>query len=357
MKHSIFKSTFIVFILGLICLELGARLAPNAPERLSEHQYRNSTPLRAWPEYTSRAHSDNGVILIGNSQALGQEFSDVTKIYPYQLSKELAKDDISFQNWSISGMRVDQLEWFAMQAAKLKPKLLVFSVSASTINPIKSYRFTTDATDLNLSVAEVSNLTNLSGNFFARDFELKDWLIRFLKRHSYFLRSRTEWFDFLAEDVNGKQHKSLFGHKRLNTALINLDQTNIEEPQAGQARFIQNNYSAERWARQFNHQNLPTFKIYFENLNRLANKYDFNVLWVWMPFAHSDSTQALARGMGLYFNEACKIVRDHGQQCIDLRDSIDSNHFVSRDISSHLSAQGHTEYAELLLPIINDAIH
>jgi hypothetical protein len=356
-KLTIFKSAFVLFAIGLILLELGARLAPNAPERLSDHQYRNSTPLRGWPEYTSRMPSDGGVILIGNSQSLGQEFSDVSKIYPYQLSQELAKQDISFQNWSISGARVDQLEWFAMQAAKLKPKLLVFSVSASTINAIKSYRFTTDATDLNLSIGEVSNLSKLSGNFFTRDFEVKDWLIRFLKRHSYFLRSRTEWFDYLASNAKEKHHKALFGHRRIHVARENLDLADIEEPQAGEARFMQNRYSADRWARQFRHQNLPTFKIYFENLSKLAEKQDFKILWVWMPFAQSDSTQALGEGMGLYFKDACDIVHANNHVCIDLRNSIGPSNFVSHDISSHLSAQGHSEYAKLLLPIIKDAVH
>lgn len=350
------KSTFTFLIIALVLVEVGLRLMATRDEKMSDHQLRNSTLLRGWPEYTSRSNSDNGVILIGNSQAIGQEFHDTDKIYASAINTRLNDLGFTFQNWSISGLRIDQMEMLILKAIQQKPRLIVFSLAASNINNHKLYEYTRDITDLHLTLSEPSNLSELPNNFFFDTFHIKDWLIGFFQRYSAIGRSRIDLFDSVAEGSHSKKHKFLFGHKRSQRALINVDRIEISARKRN-IRPLQAPMTADIWERQFESQRLPTFEAFYKHLEKRLEKHDIKLLWVWMPFAEREDTKPLLAGMQRFYKRVCNTIQLSQHDCYDLSGSVNNDYFLSADVSSHLTEQGHKEYAAKLMPIIENAVH
>lgn len=350
------QSPFVYFAAILFIVEIAARALYSPDESLAAHNLRNTTPLRGWPEYTQRQGDTGEVILIGNSQALGQEFGDVESIYTSRLDTELGKEGIGFRNWSVSGLRTDQMEFMVMQAIQHKPHTLVFVAGPTNQSHYQKYLFTSDLTDLHLTVGDASIWPQLKQNFFARDLEIKDVLLRSWKLNTRIGRSRERLYDELAPLIDNHHHRHIFGHKRSKLALFSIDEREDDSPTIP-VRPLQNKMSAERWAEQFRQQRLPTFEQFYQHLSQRLDDHNIGLLWVWMPFALREDTDTLLAGMQQFYREACAIVTADGNTCIDLSESLSAAHFLSPDISSHLNRKGHRAFGEILAPIIKDAIH
>ena len=356
-----FQSPFVYFAVVLIAAELTVRMVYHPAAGLSEHNLRNATPLRGWPEYTARPTSSPAVILIGNSQAIGQEFGDVTTLYSHHVSNGLAQQGMEFRNWSVSGLRTDQTEFLLLRALRQQPRLIVVVAAPSNLSHFNHYQFTGDLTDLHLTVGDPATWGTVWNHFFARDLKYHDLLLRSWQLNTRIGRSRDYLYDQLAAITPNYYHRHVFGHKRSKLALLSVDQRPTDSAPLA-VRPIQNKMNAERWATQFREQRLPTLKVFYRHLLHRIDQTDgasdgTQLLWVWMPFALRDDTDTLLAGMQIFYQEACALIIADGHACIDLSGALPADHFLSPDISSHLNRRGHKRFGEILLPLIQDAIH
>ena len=175
---------------------------------------RNPSALRGWPEYLQGQTLPDvkRVAIIGNSQSTTWELEQ-DEIYVAFLRKRFldAGLSVAIENWSVDGLRSDQIELLMAQAIARSMDLVVISVSLSNINISREFRFDRHAADLDLLVANPEVWPWLDKTHSLAEISLEQKFWRRLQLLSALARSRTSIHDQFALWIPVKYHRDVFG--------------------------------------------------------------------------------------------------------------------------------------------------
>ena len=355
------KSSAIFWFLLFVCLaEIGARFASPYSDIIAEARpyLRNPLPYRGWPEYVSVTAGRYDLVLLGNSQAVGIEYPIADDIYSSQLATLLRGNnpEVVLHNWSVVGLRHHQLELLALKAVERRQKLLIFVVSLNNFGSVTERSIVKDPTDIPELLGDFSLFPDILRSQLAVSAKLDSAILSAIRRQSALARSRTRFFDFIAQRLPRRHQAMVFGHRRSTRAMTPISQRK-EVAMAQQVTPMQVRMSKQRWINQLRTKQLIQARTLYRNVSRVLDESHSKMVWIWMPFALREDTRHILEAMQVVHQEFCQNLRADGVTCMDLSDGIAPEFFISPDLSSHLSKPGHKAMAALMEPIILDAIH
>ncbi len=323
---------------------------------------RNPTPDRFWPEYTTcGSEADSRLaVLIGASQAIGPEYVDPADIYFTQLRDNLRIDlpELDFRNWSVSGIRADQVELLSRQAIRCGISELVLVLSPINFDQLRNFHPGGDATDILLLAGDPALWRLLRHSL---TLERMDWSTFFgatLSRNLALVRSRQLVWDHVAEDLPRAHHRPLFGHQRHNDSLKSYAEMGIDLPErrvAANAVLPAGSINARQWAVTFERHRMPTFERVYQSLQRRLKRAGARLTWVWSATNVLGMHPDLQREARDLQRLLCDRIRGDGWTCVDLSESLENRHFRVGNIASHFNQAGHAEFARLMTPVLRDA--
>ncbi len=358
------RTTLVLFLVLLLLAEIiVANLNPYRRYSTASETPRNPLPLRGWPEYLREGAgtSDVNVAIISNSQGVGLELADPAGVYSHLLEQRLVGRgrDINVENWSVSGLRSDQVELLSMTAAHRQLDLLVIVTEIKSIDIAGTTRLGANADDLDLVAGNPVYWPMIRNSPLLQDTDWDDLLRRFFTLNSAIVRLRPYAMDRLAAVLPPALHHSVFGHRRSRYALSPTagPQTNRGSDTPRDTGTSVVGIPAGDWERQFRRNRVPTFEMLFRSIHPRLRDADTALLWIWMPIYPGEVTSALRRGGRPVYRDLCAKMSSAGVQCVDMTESLPAASFVTASASSHLNPAGHQAMAELLLPLIEDAIY
>ena len=348
---------WVVFFLVAAELALRSWITwPNAD--ISPPHYRNDFPYRGWPEYVSQREDHKDLILIGNSQGVGVEFSDRESIYAHRLYREIRRhdDELRLHNWSQTGVMTHQIGILTASALAGKPHALILVVSLTNFNKSAAGVLHRDATDVSLLLGTELMGTRWSGIPGLERSRTDDKLLTLFQSVSDIGRSRELLLDIAAGRVERRLHRFVFGVRRMQ----NTQRALKDRPVSVTRRInrpLQVPMTHDHWDRQFREQQYPVLENYYDWLQPRLRDAGTRLIWVWMPHGNLGREGAALSAMTPVKAEFCGRLRADGHSCTDLHGQMSAEDFAHDDISSHLSRSGHARMADLMMPVILDALH
>lgn len=364
MTSRLFRSPFFWFLLVLAAFEICAFLAlPYRDHPRAAQVNRNPTPLRGWPEYLGGDNPADKdlVVLVGTSQGLGLEMADDSGLFFSRLRRELAAThpDIVLENWSIAGLRTDQLELISLQAVKRRASLVVFLLSLGNIDEDWRFRLDMDAADVDLLAGDPRLWPWMSDTALFERTTYHDFLLRALLLNSNLARSRIAVLDAAAGEVPRDRHRAVFGAVRPAYARRPIA---AGQPQQRPIRI--NSLSSrglsrppEYFERQYRRRRMPVFEALYPGLRERFGHAGIDVVWIWTPLAASGFEDTLLAAAEPIHRDICRRMQSDGWQCLDRSRALPLDHFLVGDLASHLNEKGHEALARILTPIVADAVH
>lgn len=367
------RSPFFWLLLLLLFAELTATLInPYNDVPYAADVSRNPTPLRGWPEYLRAkpaTTNEQNVAIISNSQGAGKEMGSPESLYTALLEKDFKSSDhkLNIENWSLAGLRSDQIALLSMVAAERQLDLLVIIAEIKSLDVAGSTRLGANSDDLDLVAGNTSLWPEIRLSLLLGKTKRDELLHRFLLLNTNLVRLRPHLLDMLAEKMPTATHKLIFGHRRSQKALksVNTSEKNPTEPdppliQKTRPRQDPVNYitvPTSTWQKQFERNRLPTFHKLYPGLQQRLSDVGTKLLWIWMPVYPGASTLALREGAAPTYSNICKEIQVSGVSCIDFTNSLPVDVFITLSTSSHFNAAGHKAMSELLRPVIENALY
>lgn len=359
------RSAFFWFLLFVGLVEATAFLAsPYRDHPQAASVNRNPTPLRAWPEYLSgnTAPGKDLVVLIGTSQGIGLEFSDDRRIFFSRLKRNMVRErpGVALENWSVAGLRSDQLEMLSLQAVERRASLVVFLVSLGNIDEDWRFRLDIDAADIDLLAGDPALWHMLPGTAVFDQVHYHDVLYRALLKNSHTGRSRIAVLDTVAEYLPVAQHRAAFGAARPRNARLTVAER--LETRDGGIRFNSQfpdalNRPAGYYEKQYRRRRLPVFDAVYAGLRERFREAGIDMLWIWTPLAARGFEDTLLAGARPIQRDICRRIEADGWRCLDMTRVLPLDHFITGDMASHLNDKGHEALARKLTPAVVDAVH
>ncbi len=347
---------------ALLLAEVAARIWVAGHVVEAGDSLRNPTPDRFWPEYTACNSSPGSrlAVLIGASQAIGPEYVDPADIYFTQLRNALRGDqpDLDFRNWSVSGIRADQIELLGRQAIRCGASELVLVLSPINFDQLRNFHPGSDGSDIMLLAGDPALWRLLRHSLTLERMEFGSLAQATLARNLALVRSRQLAWDHLAEVLPPEHHKSLFGHRRRDDALKSYADVGSDLPErrvAANALLPEGSINARQWAVTFERHRMPTFDRVYRTLHRRLKRAGVRLTWVWSATNVVDMHPELQREAGRVQQRLCERIRGDGWTCVDLSESLDPGHFRAGSIASHFNRAGHERFARLMTPVLRDA--
>lgn len=359
------RSPFFWFLLVVAALELCTFVTlPYRDHPQAAQVNRNPTPLRAWPEYLSGdSPADKDlVVLISTSQGLGLELPDDREIFFSGLRRRLAAThpDIVLENWSIAGLRTDQLELLSLQAAERRASLVVFLLSLGNIDEEWRFRLDVDAADLDLLAGDINLWPWMSDTALFGRTPYHDFLLRALLLNSSLGRSRIAVLDAVAERLPRERHRAVFGAVRPVNARLTIPARlqQQDDPIRFNSLFSRGpSRPAEYFERQYRRRRMPVFDAIYPGMQERFEHAGIDAVWIWTPLAAKGFQDTLLTGAAPLHREICRRMESDGWTCLDKTRALPLDHFLVGDIASHLNKKGHEALARILTPIVADAVH
>jgi hypothetical protein len=297
------------------------------------HSYdvsRNPNYRRAWPAFTEprpRGADEKLVILISNSQGFAHELEDESLIYAHLLEEQLNKtgsgNRVTIANWSLGGVSGPEMLVLAARAVGHEPDLLMLVTHS---NPFSYKRL---EQPLSFYLSDVGLLAYTQ----PVRLRLPSW---FLRKHWVY-----DPATFLGAHSGLVRWRNTFTEQRHRRWLI--------APKSGEPRNKPRKLYSAPEVRGSGQRLLAAWVDVFRE-----DRPDTPVLMVNMPLSQPSWTpQAWARLQK--FGRAMQGLAESnpGVTAIDAIDAIDPAMFLTR---THLSARGHAEFAEYLLPTVADRL-
>ena len=329
---------------------------------------RNPLPLRGWPEFL-RAGSDSegstNLAIISNSQGVGKEIGSAESTYPALLEQNFreAGRNINIENWSLSGLRTDQIELLSMVAAQRQIDLLIIVTGIKSLDIAGSTRLGANSDDLDLVAGNTSLWPEILSSQVLHGTKWDDLLLREITLGSDIVRLRPYLLDLLAAAIPPADHPLVFGRRRSQRALesINLEAAKptksqgssvVREP--GKSAIT---VPAATWYKQFRRNRVPTFHALFPGLSHRLTNSKTKLVWIWMPVYPGANTADLRQGAAPVYSIICDEITVAGVTCLDLTNSLPADAYATLSASSHFNMQGQQAMTNLLYPVIDRALH
>lgn len=329
---------------------------------------RNPLPLRGWPEFLRagpESLDSTNLAIISNSQGVGKEVGSAERTYPALLEKSFrdAGRNINIENWSLSGLRTDQIELLSMVAAERQFDLLMIITEIKSLDISGSTRLGANSDDLDLVAGTSALWPGIFSSQVLLEIKWDDLLLRNMTLSSNIVRLRPYLLDLLAQEIPSAGHLLLFGHRRSQRALesINLE---IMAPANKTVISIAREpiksaitVPAAIWEKQFRRNRLPTFHALFPGLYHRLSHSRTKLLWIWMPVFPGDNTADLREGAAPVYSIMCDEITAAGARCLDLTNSLPADAYATLSASSHFNLPGQQAMSHLLYPVIERALH
>lgn len=329
---------------------------------------RNPLPLRGWPEFLRagpESLDSTNLAIISNSQGVGKEVGSAERTYP-ALLEQIFRDaglKINIENWSLSGLRTDQIELLSMIAAQRQIDLLVIVTEIKSLDIYGSTRLGANSDDLDLVAGESSLWPEILSSQVLNEIRWDDLLLRNITLKCNIVRLRPYLLDLLAQEVPPANHSLVFGHRRSQRALESINHA-VANPAKSQVSSVVREAGksaitvpATTWEKQFRRNRLPTFQALFPSLQHRLTGSKKKLLWIWMPIYPGDNTADLRKGAAPVYSIMCDEITAAGASCLDLTDSLPADAYATLSASSHFNLQGQQAMTNLLYPVIERALH
>jgi len=358
------RSPFFWFLALLLCGEVVASIyAPYRHLPTASETARNPLPLRGWPEHLRPGDGVRAanVAIVSNSQGVGMEVADPQDLYPHHLEQafKATGHDVNIENWSVSGLRSDQIELLSMVAAERAMDLLVIVTEIKSLDVTGSTRLGANSDDLDLVAGHARFWPAILSSRLLGETRWDELLHRFLAVNSGIVRLRHYALDLLAAILPLEDHVLVFGHRRSRYALDPVASRPVtpgsDLPREEGVSYI--TVPAGTWETQFRRNRVPTFDKLFPQLDERLRESGTKLVWTWMPIYPGASTADMRAGAEPVYRDLCTRMSRAGVRCLDLTDALPATAFVTASASSHLNRTGHRTMADLLLPTIDDALH
>lgn len=365
-RASILRSPWLWFALLLLGAEAVALAwVQRQPVELDGYR-RNATPLRNWPAYTAcRRDGDRPLaVLIGNSQAVGPEFADSNDIYVAMLQDRLAADglDVDLRNWSVNGLRTNQLELLSLKALRCGASSLIFVLSLPNITEMHDYRLVNHAADVDRLAGEPMLWPYLHGSLVAELASPNDFIMATMRRHVALLSAREHLLDRTASTLDRRAFHALTGHLRRPNSRLTLAERAERAEQDGNGRInlgfeFGSPVHADLWRRQIERERMPVFERVYANLDRRLERHDARLTWVWSATRAEGHELDLVEVADAFQRSICQRLTDDGRPCHDLTRAMPRESFFDVGLGSHFNRDGQRRFADLVYPIVRDALH
>lgn len=338
-------------LLLLVVLEVVATfLNPYRDAPTAAEYPRNAYFRRGWPEYLAN-NNPVDVILLGNSQSHGREIS-ADRIFPKLLDDRFSAGSppMKLESWAVYGRTPADLELLLMEAARRKPRLIVYLATLGdyAMGP-REYELGFSQHDTNLLIADPRLWPSLMGTRLLYHMTTDAFLHHLAAGSLDVVRLRAFALDNLASRMHPMEYRILMGHVRDEDNLI-YDWSADNTPQlAVEGGFrLRNPPSRETMNRR-----LYSLPLLLEDMERLTTDEKIPLLWVWQPVADGLLTPEQLREARRFYLLATQVLRNHGFRVVDLRDLIPKERFYT---VSHFDPEGHELMATALEPFILDAL-
>lgn len=359
-----FRSPLVWLALFLACSELASLALESRHTVDHDHHLRNITPLRNWPRYTECDRNPGRplAVLIGASQSMSPEFADSRDTWFAMVRDRLEASghDIDLRNWSVTGIRSDQIELLSLKALQCGAKAIIYVLSLANIDEKASFRLDSHAADVDLIAGEPRLWPLLPGSLVLDSASLDQIAIRFLRREISMLRARDRLFDEVAARFDRRQVLYLLGHSRpphsgwnIRERLARAPEGNVDPGLVVGEVPIYHDY----WRLQLEQQRMPVFDGIYTNLHRRAGEQGAELAWVFTAVNAQGRSLELLEVSEEFHARICARLRADGRACHDLSRSLHEADFFSAGIASHFNTRGQRSFAELIYPIIEDAVH
>jgi hypothetical protein len=98
---------------------------------------------------------------------------------------------------------------------------------------------------------------------------------------------------------------------------------------------------------------LVTLAAVTRSIERLADRGGARCIWVWGPVDGVAIPEALAARPAAFHERATATIKESGGQVVDLIDAVPHRAFVTL---THFGIEGHVLMADLMEPVVRDAI-
>lgn len=362
-------SPFFWFLAFLLLAELGAAIVnPYREIPAASEVARNPLPLRGWPEFLRtgpESLDSTNLAIISNSQGVSKEVNSAESTYPALLEQNFrqAGHNINIENWSLSGLRTDQIELLSMVAAQRQLDLLIIITEIKSLDIAGSTRLGANSDDLDLVAGRIALWPEILNSQVLHEIKWDDLLLREITLGSDIVRLRPYLLDLLAAAIPSADHPLFFGHRRSQRALESINLA-VANPAESQVNSVLRNpgksaitVPAATWEKQFRRNRLPTFHALFPGLSHRLTNSKTKLLWIWMPVYPGANTADLRQGAAPVYSIICGEITVAGATCLDLTDSLPAEAYATLSASSHLNIQGQQAMSLLLYPVIERALH
>jgi hypothetical protein len=369
----IFRSPFFWLFAFLLVVEFAATMVtPYRQAPAASGLARNPLPLRGWPEYLRAGSETIGAInvaIIGNSQGAGGEIEGAEHLYPALLEKAFkdAGRNINIENWSLVGLRTDQIELLSMIAAQRHLDLLLIVTEIKSLDIAGHTRLGANSDDLDLVAGKPILWPGIRASHVLHETKWDELLRRYMFLHSSMVRLRTHLLDLLARKIPPVAHPLLFGQRRSQRALDSVNtpvnpQFKANENSLGRNKTQENpvtglSVPATTWEKQFRRNRIPTFNNLFPGLRRRLTDSGTTLIWIWMPIYPGANTASLRKGAEPIYSVICNEIRAAGTSCLNMTNSLPAENYITLSASSHFNPKGHEAMSRLLQPVIENALH
>lgn len=317
---------------------------------------RNERIKRGWPEYTSgeRIKGTKHVIFIGTSQSFGDEIEDDSKIYPSIIRQSFLDDGIpiTFENWSLGGIRTVDIEMMVLKAIQKKPDLIVLAIDVSNFDRYSKRSLTFPNTDVNLLLADPHIFSAMKNSLLNHPLDEDIRIRKIAERYLPLVRSRTKVYTQIAHkfDLTNEDQLFYFGSPVTRGVIPDINVAkdyrdvlmfrNIKKPYF----IIEKEELAEKY---FAARHFTTL------LKERLKGSNVKVMYSWIPL----SVQHWEKGEFTKLKKFRKTMkswntREHFAD-YDFLEAIPDSDFIT---VSHLKLSGHSKVAQLLYPVIKDEL-
>ncbi len=353
---------FIALLLGaeLIALWLGSF------QPLDVDGYRrNDTPLRHWPEYTRCEDRDPErplAVLVGASQSVSPEFADSGSTWVAMVQRRLADEgvDVDLRNWSVSGIRSDQLELLTLQAVRCGARAVIYALSLANIDERFDFRFDSHSADVDLLAGDPRLWWYLPGSLTFEQATYDQLAKRFLRSQFALGRARDQALDLVASRAGHRLTYYLTGHARPMHARMRLGERGAVDAAGLNLGFaIGDDVTIDPvyWDHQIESQRMPVFDAIYRNIHARFRADGVALTWLFSAVNVDGRANDILDVSEKFHRRICTRLQADGWPCHDLSRALATDDFFPAGIGSHFNRQGQERFAQLVYPFIRDAVH
>ena len=346
----------LLLLVGEVVATVGS---PYARTPRAQDVSRIPTNARGWPEYLNPGESPAAwrVAVVGNSQATTRELADERQLFTALLNRRLAADGLPVlvENWSVDGLRSDQIELLMVQARTRGIDLLVLVVSVANLDLERNFRFDRHVADVDLLAGQPRAWPWLEHTTALADLSSHQIGWRWLQLGSALARSRTVVLDLVGQHVPARYHRQLFGRFLLTAptqAIVAAPASPF--PSGASPRSPAPSERTSAMLQQFRRSRLPTVERLVATARRLLVSEGTGFAWVWGP-VRPWPDGSVAHAVAPFAGEVCDSLTD--VPCLNLAELLPVERFFERRRSSHYDALGHQQVADVLHPLIVDELY